>query len=178
MGNNNLVNGGGGILLAVIGSVLLGSGTGPFIFGLLVLLVGVGLVVRLLLQLTESGGAGSAAAGAAAAGAAASAGLAGLFDLSGVKNMPSLNRWVAGGLMAVLSLIGLFLYSRAADGMFGLFGALLFFFGLAVIIVFVHQATDYSHEHHPTSDDQRSADQRAAAQGTDQRSSDQGPAAA
>lgn len=172
MGNNNLVNGGGGVLLAVIGSVLLGSGTGPFILGLLVLLVGVGLVVRLLLQLTEGGGAGGSAAtaGAAAAGAAAAgAGLARLLDFSKVKNMPSLSRWVGGGLMALLSLVGLFLYSRATDGMFGLFGALLFFFGLAVVIVFVHQATDYSHEHHPKSDDHGPSDQG---------SSDQGPAAA
>jgi hypothetical protein len=161
LANNNLMVGGGGVVLAVLGSFLLVSGTGPFIFGLLVLLVGVGLVVHLLLRTTETDGKSSAAA--VTGGASIGAGLAGMFDLSGVKNMSSLNQWVGGGLMAALSLVGLFLYSRATDGMFGLFGALLFFFGLAVVIVFVHQATDYSHEHHPESDDERPSDQGPAA---------------
>lgn len=163
MGNNNLVTGGGGVVLAVIGTFLLASGTGPFILGLLALIAGVGLVVHLLLRQTESAGKSSSTATSGASLGAGLAGLTGLIDFSGVKNMSALNQWVAGGLMAVLSLVGLFLYSRATDGMFGLFGGLLFFFGLAVVIVLVHQATDYSHEHQPKSDDQKPSDQGPAA---------------
>jgi hypothetical protein len=159
LGNKKLVNVGGGLLLAVIGTYLLNSGIGPFFFGLIVLVLGIGLIVRLLLGATDVGDTGSGSA----RGAAAGAGLSGLLDLSTLKSIPSMNRWVAGGLAAALSLVGLFLYSRASDGMFGLFGALLFFFGLAVVIVFVHQATDYSHEHHPKRDDESPSDQGPAA---------------
>jgi len=164
LGNNNLVTGGGGVVLAVIGSYLLASGTGPFVLGLLFLLLGVGLVVHLLLRRTETSGKSTSTAPSGVSIGAGLAGLAGLFDFSGAKNMSAMNQWVAGGLMAALSLVGLFLYSRATDGMFGLFGALLFFFGLAVVIVLVHQATDYSHEHQPPqSDDQKPSDQGSAA---------------
>jgi hypothetical protein len=31
--------------------------------------------------------------------------------------------------------------SRAADTMFGFFGVMIFLFGIAIIVVFVHQAT-------------------------------------
>gem|GEM_PF-1918658 len=163
MGNNNMVKGGGGIVLAAVGAYLLNSGTGPFILGLIVLIVGIGLVVHLLLSTTEADGKGDSGATGGAASGSGLAGLAGMFDFSGVRNLPAMNRWVAGALMGVLSMVGLFLYSRASDGMFGLFGALLFFFGLAVIIVFVHQATDYSHEHHSKSDEDSPSDQGPAA---------------
>ncbi len=148
MANNNLMFAGGGVVLTVLGSILVGSGTGPFVLGLLVLLVGVGLIVRLLLQATES----STGRPARQGGSRSWPGLGALFNLTGVKSMSAMSRWVAGACMGALALLGLFLYSRATDGMFGLFGGLLFLFGLAVIIVFVHQATDYSGEaqHHGT----------------------------
>lgn len=162
MGNNGLMVGGAGAVMVLLGSILVGSGTGPFVLGLLVLLVGVGLTVRLLLQLTES--AGSRTAGAAKGGAGSSRGSAldGFFNFTGVNNMSAMSQWVAGGLMGVLSLLGLFLFSRAADGMFGLFGGLLFLFGLAVIIVLVHKATDYSTEAHDDVADENNSDQAAA----------------
>ncbi len=148
--------------MVLVGSVLVGSGTGPFVLGLLVLLVGVGLVVRLLLQLTE--GDGSRAGSAAKSGGGSSMGVSfdGFFNFTGVNNMSAMSQWVAGGLMGALSLLGLFLYSRAADGMFGLFGGLLFLFGLAVIIVLVHKATDYSTEAHDDAADENNSDQAAA----------------
>lgn len=155
-----MMTGGGGVVLAVIGTFLLASGTGPFVLGLLALIIGVGLVVHLLLRRTE---ASTERSSAAAAGPSLGAGLAGLFDFSGLKGMTGTNQWVAGGMSGVLSLVGLFLYSRATDGMFGLFGAILFFFGLAVVIVLVHQATDYSHEHHTKHDDETPSDQGPAA---------------
>jgi hypothetical protein len=153
--------GGAGAVMVLLGSILVGSGTGPFVLGLLVLLVGVGLIVRLLLQLTES--AGSRTAGAAKGSADASRGSAfdGFFNFTGVNNMSAMSQWVAGALMGVLSLLGLFLYSRAADGMFGLFGGLLFLFGLAVIIVLVHKATDYSTEAHDETHDEAADENRS-----------------
>jgi F0F1-type ATP synthase assembly protein I len=75
--------------------------------------------------------------------------------------MSAMSQWVAGALMGVLSLLGLFLYSRAADGMFGLFGGLLFLFGLAVIIVLVHKATDYSTEAHDETHDEAADENRS-----------------
>jgi hypothetical protein len=148
LGNNGLKFGGGGVALAVLGSVLVGSGTGPFVLGLLILLVGVGLIVHLLLQATE----GSTGRPAAQGSGTPRAGLGDLLKFTGVRSMSEMSRWVAGACMGALSLLGLFLYSRATDSMFGLFGGLLFLFGIAVIIVFVHQATDYSGEaqHHGT----------------------------
>lgn len=143
MANNASMVGGAGAALVVLGAILVGSGTGPFVVGLLVLLVGAGLAVRWLLQMTEAGGS-SPEKGKSVAGGAAGFSLDGLFSFTGVNNMSAMSQWVAGGLMGALSLLGLFLYSRAADGMFGLFGGILFLFGLAVIVVFVHKATDYS----------------------------------
>jgi len=86
LGNNNLVKGGGGVLLAVIGAYLLNSGTGPFILGLVLVIVGIGLVVHLLLRTTEADGKGGSTG---TGGAALGAGLAGMVDFSAVKNMPT-----------------------------------------------------------------------------------------
>ena len=160
MGNNGLLMGGAGAVMVVLGAILVGSGTGPFAVGLLVLLVGVGLIVRQLLQLTE-GGRGPAK-GKSPAGGSAGVSLGGIFNFTGVGSMSAMSQWVAGGLMGALSLLGLFLYSRATDGMFGLFGGLLFLFGLAVIIVLVHKATDYSTEAHDAATDENHPDQAAA----------------
>ncbi len=49
--------------------------------------------------------------------------------------------WVLGTLMGLLSLFGLFLASRAADGMFALFGYLLFLFGVVMIFSLIAQNT-------------------------------------
>jgi len=62
-----------------------------------------------------------------------------------VSKMSSLGQWAAGTAMGVLALLGLFLVSRSADGMFTVFGSLLFLFGIAAIVVLVHRATDYRH---------------------------------
>ncbi len=130
--DRRIFSGVGGAVCAVLGMMLVvGASGGLFLLGLLLLLVGVSLLVRLLLQLTETGlkRGGSKGSG---------------FDLKGIAKMPAMSQWVAGAVMGVLSLFGLFLYSRAADGMFATFGGLLFLFGLGVIIVLVHKATDYS----------------------------------
>ncbi len=162
MGNNSLVIGGAGVVLVVVGSILLVGGTGPFLVGLVVLLAGVGFVVHLLLRLT-GGGPGRAAE--ATSEAVANATGTRFFAITGMNDMSAMSQWVAGGLAGVLALAGLFLYSRASDGMFGVFGGLLFLFGLAVVIVLVHKATDYSHEAHAhaADDDDSRPDQGSAA---------------
>lgn len=55
--------------------------------------------------------------------------------------------WIFGAVMALLSLIGLFIASRAHDTMFYTFGMLLFLFGLAIIFAMIHRYTDYSQQH-------------------------------
>lgn len=130
--DRRVTSGVGGVICAILGMMLVvGTSGGPFLLGLILLLAGVALLVRLLLQLTETGLNSTAAGGSG-------------FNLKGLAKMPAMSQWVAGAVMGVLSLFGLFLYSRAADGMFATFGGLLFLFGLAVIIVLVHKATDYS----------------------------------
>jgi hypothetical protein len=134
-----MLGGVGGVVLVILGGILLGRGGGLFLLGLLALLGGAGLVVSVLLRATEAaidGGGREDPAGTSASH--------GLLNLEGVKRMSAMSQWTAGFLMGVIALVGLFLYSRADDGMFAAFGGLLFLFGLAVIIVFVHQATDYS----------------------------------
>lgn len=138
--------GAGGVALVIVGSILLGRG-GFFIVGLVAVLVGIGLVVRTLLQLTETSvGNGSADAGASGTSSShqGASSLGALVNFQGVKGMSPTSQWTAGAIMGIIALLGLFLFSRAGDGMFALFGGVLFLFGLAVIIVFVHQATDYS----------------------------------
>jgi hypothetical protein len=49
--------------------------------------------------------------------------------------------FVVGALMGVISLLGLFLASRAVDGMFYLFGLLLFLFGVAFIFTLIAKHT-------------------------------------
>jgi hypothetical protein len=134
-----MLGGAGGVLLVIIGSVLVGRGGGLFLLGLLALLGGAGLVVAALLRATEasvSGGGRQHAGGGSVIG--------GLPSFEGVKRMSATSQWTAGAVMGVIALFGLFLYSRAGDGMFAAFGGILFLFGLAVIIVFVHKATDYT----------------------------------
>ena len=46
--------------------------------------------------------------------------------------------------MTFFCLLGLFLASRAEDGMFSFFGYLLFAFGLITILIKVHKATAHS----------------------------------
>lgn len=137
--NARMLSGAGGAALVILGSILLGRGSGLFLLGLIAVLAGTGLVVNALLRATEA----SIESGGAEREAGRMAG-SGLLNFEGVKRMSAMGQWTAGFMMGVIALIGLFLYSRAADGMFAAFGGLLFLFGLAVIIVFVHQATDYS----------------------------------
>lgn len=49
--------------------------------------------------------------------------------------------FIVGGIMGVLSLFGLFLASRAHDGMFYMFGLLLCLFGIVFIFALIHKAT-------------------------------------
>ncbi len=49
--------------------------------------------------------------------------------------------WILGTFMGLLSLFGLFVASRAADAMFGLFGWLLFLFGVVMIFALIAQNT-------------------------------------
>lgn len=58
--------------------------------------------------------------------------------------MSTFSQWASGLAMGVLALLGLFLVSRSADGMFTVFGGLLFLFGIVTIVVLVHRATDSS----------------------------------
>lgn len=136
--NGRMLGGAGGVLLAILGSILIGQDGGLLLVGLVVLLAGVALVVRTLLGMAE------ASVGTSRQDRPAATGPGTLAILEGVKHMSTANQWIAGALMGVLALFGLFLFSRAGDGMFALFGGLLFLFGLAAIVVFVHQATDYS----------------------------------
>jgi hypothetical protein len=129
-------------------ALLMGADGGLFLPGLLILLVGVALLVRVLLKLTEASIDNPKTAPAG-------------FKLDALKGISAMNQWVAGAIMGVLSLFGLFLYSRAADGMFATFGGLLFVFGLAVIVVLVHKATDYSAVHAPEPELPASSDQQA-----------------
>ena len=125
-------------MLAALGIFLVeGSQGGLFLLGVVLLVAGVSLLVRLLLLLTE--GRPQKAASGARTGTRSR-----LISLDAIKKIPAMSQWVSGAVMGLLSLFGLFLYGRAADGMFATFGGLLFLFGLAVIIVFVHKATDYS----------------------------------
>lgn len=47
--------------------------------------------------------------------------------------------WVFGAVMALTSLLGLVAAARAHDGMFHLFGMLLFLFGIAMIFSLIHK---------------------------------------
>lgn len=49
--------------------------------------------------------------------------------------------FVTGALMGALSLIGLFLASRAHDGPFKLFGLLVFLFGVLYVFTLIHRNT-------------------------------------
>jgi hypothetical protein len=52
--------------------------------------------------------------------------------------MPS---FILGAIMGVIGLIGLFLASRAVDGMFYVFGLLLFLFGIGFIFSLITRHT-------------------------------------
>jgi hypothetical protein len=147
--SGRMLGGVAGVLLVIFGSILLGQGGGRFLVGLVVVLVGVGLAVRSLLQLTEAATAGgngtiSVNIGGSSRSHDVAPSRGAFFSFKGMKIMSPTAQWTAGAIMGIVALLGLFLFSRAGDGMFALFGGVLFLFGLAVIVVFVHQATDYS----------------------------------
>ena len=157
--NSRLLGGAGGALLVIVGSILLGREGGLFLLGFVALLAGAGLVVRALLQLT---GTTTAEAGSSQSHVDNHP-RSGLLNLEGIKRMSPMSQWIAGFLMGLIALLGLFLFSRAGDGMFALFGGLLFCFGIAVIAVFVHQATDYSTPASHTAEESANAPEPAAA---------------
>ncbi len=51
--------------------------------------------------------------------------------------------FVTGAIMGVLSLVGLFLASRAQDAAFHFFGLLLFLFGVIYIFTLIHRHTGH-----------------------------------
>jgi hypothetical protein len=51
--------------------------------------------------------------------------------------------YITGAVMGALSLIGLFLASRAHDGTFYLFGLLLFLFGVLYVFALIHKHTGH-----------------------------------
>lgn len=57
----------------------------------------------------------------------------------------AMSNWIFGGIMGAVALIGLFLASRAVDGMFYTVGLLLFVFAVAFIFALIHRNTG-----HPT----------------------------
>lgn len=136
--DRRVISGVGGLVLAALGIFLVGDSTGGlFLLGVVLLVAGISLLVRLLLLLTETRieqGSSKTRTGTRSR----------LISLDAIKKIPAMSQWVSGAVMGLLSIFGLFLYGRATDGMFATFGGLLFLFGLAVIVVFVHKATDYS----------------------------------
>lgn len=54
--------------------------------------------------------------------------------------------WVFGAIMGLVSLIGLFMASRAVDGMFYTAGLLLFLFGVLFIFTLIHRNTGHPPE--------------------------------
>lgn len=155
--NGRMLGGVGGVGLVLLGSILLGQGGMAFV-GLLAVLVGTGLVVRTLLQLTEatttssSNGVIKVDIGDSTNSHDGVPPLGAFLSFKGVMKMSPTSQWAAGAIMGIIALLGLFLFSRAGDGMFALFGGVLFLFGLGVIVVFVHKATDYSSPAEPAAE--------------------------
>jgi hypothetical protein len=57
--------------------------------------------------------------------------------------------WAFGVIMGLVSLIGLFMASRAVDGMFYTVGLLIFLFGVLFIFALIHRHTGHaSQEEH------------------------------
>ncbi len=54
-------------------------------------------------------------------------------------------KWIFGGIMALLSLVGLFLASRAVDATFYWTGLAFFLFGILVIFGLIGRAYEGSH---------------------------------
>lgn len=64
--------------------------------------------------------------------------------------------WIFGVIMGLLSLFGLFLASRAHDGMLYAFGLLLFVFGVGFIFELIRRHTTYpTHSDHEQGQEQR-----------------------
>jgi hypothetical protein len=57
--------------------------------------------------------------------------------------------FIVGAIMGVISLLGLFLASRAVDGMFYVFGLLLFLFGVLFIFTLIAKHTGHAEKVEP-----------------------------
>ena len=53
----------------------------------------------------------------------------------------NVGKFIGGGVLAVLGLVGLAISARAHDGAFSLFGLLLFVFAIVVVFRFITLAT-------------------------------------
>ena len=56
--------------------------------------------------------------------------------------MNGTGKWLGGGLLAIMGLLGLGISANAHDAAFSLFGLLLFVFALVVIFRFITVATE------------------------------------
>jgi len=136
----------GALVLVALGIALLDQGGAFGLLGAIAVAAGVAGIVAQLLRLS-----GDERQGTAGGAARAARNAIGFLEVS---KMSSLGQWAAGVAMGVLALLGLFLVSRSADGMFTVFGSLLFLFGIAAVVILVHRATDYSHAAAAADDDQ------------------------
>jgi len=59
----------------------------------------------------------------------------------------NIGKFIGGGLLAVIGLIGLFVSARTHDGAFSLFGQLLFVFAILIVFRFITLATAPKGEH-------------------------------
>ncbi|HVO04930.1 MAG TPA: hypothetical protein VMT54_22235 [Candidatus Cybelea sp.] len=55
--------------------------------------------------------------------------------------MNGIGKWIGGGVLSILGLIGLGISAHAHDLAFSLFGMLLFFFAIVIVFRFITLAT-------------------------------------
>jgi len=58
-----------------------------------------------------------------------------------------IGKWIGGGVLSILGLIGLGISAHAHDAAFSLFGMLLFLFAIVVVFRFITLATGTQEKH-------------------------------
>jgi hypothetical protein len=61
--------------------------------------------------------------------------------------MNGIGKWIGGGVLAILGLIGLGMSARSNDAAFSLFGLLLFVFAIVIVFRFITLATASEESH-------------------------------
>ncbi|HVZ02232.1 MAG TPA: hypothetical protein VHA35_22185 [Dongiaceae bacterium] len=56
--------------------------------------------------------------------------------------MNGIGKWIGGGVLAIVGLLGLGIAAHAQDAAFSLFGMLLFVFAIVIIFRFITMATE------------------------------------